>query len=109
MMKFEHGDQITRFIGRMGYTGHRTQTFHEVLISVLTSILANPWYDQQLARRAEDRHIIMQWIGAWCDESQRAVPANHEAGKRYEFRTRRTSRLPSSLMRICRISLSTNI
>ena len=86
MMKFEHGDQITRFIGRMGYTGHRTQTFHEVLISVLTSILANPWYDQQLAKRAEDRHIIMQWIGAWCDESQRAVPANHEPGRRYEFK-----------------------
>jgi len=86
MMKIEHGDLITKFIGRVGYTGHRTQTLHEVLISLLTSILANPWYEQQLAKRPEDRHIIMQWIGAWCDESQRAVPPDHQPGKRYEFK-----------------------
>jgi len=85
-MKIEHGDLITRFIGRVGYTGHRTQTFHEVLISILTSILANPWYEQQLAKRPQDRHIIMQWIGAWCDESQRAVPPDHQPGTRYEFK-----------------------
>lgn len=85
MLKIERGDLVTRFIGRVGYTGPRTQTFHEVLLSLLTSILANHWYRQQLAKQPEDRHIIMQWIGAWCDESQRAVPSDHQAGQRYEF------------------------
>jgi hypothetical protein len=28
----------------------------------------------------------MQWIGAWGEESQRAVPPNHQPGKRYEFK-----------------------
>ncbi|HJZ82831.1 MAG TPA: hypothetical protein VKD91_20870 [Pyrinomonadaceae bacterium] len=86
MIKLEHGNHITRFIGRVGYTGHCTQTFHEVLISVLTSILANPWYEEQLAKDANNLHIIMQWIGAWCGESQRAVPADHKPGQRYEFK-----------------------
>jgi hypothetical protein len=85
MIKTTLGDLVIRFIGRVGLQGNRTQTFHEVLISLLTSVLENPWYDQQLAKRPEDRHIIMQWIGAWCDESQRAVPLNHQAGTRYEF------------------------
>jgi hypothetical protein len=42
MFKIECGDLIIRFIGRVGYTGSRTQTFHEVLLSLLTSILGNP-------------------------------------------------------------------
>lgn len=86
MLKIERGDLVTRFIGRVGYTGSRTQTFHEVLLSLLTSILANPWYEQQLAKRPEERQIIMQWIGAWCEESQRAVLPDHQPGERYEFR-----------------------
>jgi len=86
MLKIERGDLVTRFIGRVGHTGPRTQTFHEVLLSLLTSILANPWYDRQLARRPEDRHIIMQWIGAWCEESQKGAPPGHQPGERYEFK-----------------------
>jgi|SRR5215213_6867503 len=84
MMKIEHGDLVTRFIGRVGYTGPRTETFHEVLIRLLTSILANPWYEQQLAKRPEDRHIILQWIGALSEETQRTVPRGHRPGERYE-------------------------
>lgn len=86
MLKIERGDLITRFIGRAGYTGPRTQTFHEFLLGLLTSILANPWYEKQLAKLAENRHIIMQWIGAWCDESQRAMPPDHQPGEKYEFK-----------------------
>jgi hypothetical protein len=84
MIKIEHGDVITRFIGRVGYTGRRTETFHEFLINLLTSILANPWHEQQLARRPEDRHIILKWIGALSDETQQTIPPDHQAGERYE-------------------------
>lgn len=37
-----------------------------------------------LAKRPEDRHIILQWIGALSDETQQAAPAEHQAGERYE-------------------------
>lgn len=66
------------------HTGRRTDTFHEVLIQLLTSILANPWYEEQLTKLPGDRHVILQWIGSFCDESQNAAPLNHKTGEKYE-------------------------
>jgi hypothetical protein len=61
-----------------------TETFHEFLIEVpLKNMFGEAWYKAELSKAEADRHIVVRWLAAYREESQKHRPADHQKGQVY--------------------------
>jgi hypothetical protein len=61
-----------------------TETFHEFLIEVpLKNTFGEAWYKSEVVKAEAVHHIVVRWLAAYRDESQKHRPADHQKGQVY--------------------------
>lgn len=50
-----------RAVGSRIYIRPEKETFHEFLIAILAEVFGGEWYEAELKRSLEERHIVAQW------------------------------------------------
>jgi hypothetical protein len=55
------GENKFRAVGRSVYRRPREETFHDFQINHLLWTLGKDWFDAEMAKPVEDRHVILKW------------------------------------------------
>ena len=62
----------------------QSETFHEFLVFILKQTLGKEWYECEVRKPLEERHIAVRWIFAWHDLAKKYAPENHQSGQVFE-------------------------
>lgn len=74
----EHKDKVLRGVGSEIFACAPEESFYRFLIDFLFYKLGTGWYEQEMAKPASDRHIIVTWYRDLMDQVEKAF----EEGKR---------------------------
>jgi hypothetical protein len=61
------GDVRVRAVRNGVYFQPKDESFHDFQINLLLRTLGKPWYDAQMAKPVEQRHIILRWRHERCE------------------------------------------
>jgi hypothetical protein len=61
-----------------------SETFHEFLVEIpLKGTFGKEWYETELLKDEEQRHVVEQWLRAFRKEGQKHRPLDHKPGEPY--------------------------